>query len=75
MEAATQEQGVADGNEITKLKADLAEAVEALRPMANGAFGLDGKDRNDAEIWEHSSAMNITIGDLRRAAAIVEKHK
>lgn len=68
---------IAEGaaNKIVQLKAGLTEAIEALRPFADAAFGLNDTECSSYDIWEHSTAMNITVGDLRRAKEIVEKHK
>lgn len=40
---------------------------EVLRPFAEAAECLDNPNPDNMEIWEHSAAMCITAGDLRRA--------
>jgi len=49
----------------------LDRAKEALLPFSEAAKHLDDDFRDVSEIWEHSSAMSITGGDIRRAAAVL----
>jgi hypothetical protein len=66
-------------DEIARLTRELAEAVEALKPFAaeesrwrdsSGTFTND-----NVELWQRSRHdVKITVGDLRRASAIVEKY-
>jgi DNA repair exonuclease SbcCD ATPase subunit len=51
----------------------LDEAIAALGPMAEAATNLDDAFRDTSDIWEHSSAMSLTGGDLRRAATTLSK--
>lgn len=41
---------------------------EALMPFSEAAKSCDESEPDNRDIWEHSAAMDITIGDLRRAA-------
>lgn len=52
-------------------KATIARLREALEPFANAVDCLDDPMRDTSEIWEHSSAMAITAGDLRRARTAI----
>lgn len=47
----------------------------ALAPFAEAAECTDNPERDDAEIWEHSAAMCIKIGDLRRARKLLREGK
>lgn len=66
---------------IERKDALLRKAIEVLRPLVEAADGCldeyDKDDRNiwkdDCNIWEHPAAMNLTVGDLRRARAIAEE--
>jgi hypothetical protein len=49
------------------------DELEALKPFAQAADDLDESDRDEAHLWEHPAAMNITVGNLRRAAALVKR--
>lgn len=57
---------------IEVLTAKLAAAQEALRPFAEAAGCCDDIEPDHGEIWEHASATMITVGDLRRAASVLE---
>lgn len=57
--------------ERDSLRAKLAKAREALKPFAEASGNLDDDFRDKSDIWEHSSAMSITGGDLRRARSIL----
>jgi hypothetical protein len=61
-------EGAAD--EITRLRADLAEAVKALEPLA-AMIGDWPEAPDDERVYQHETA---TYGDLRRAREIWEKH-
>jgi hypothetical protein len=58
-------------NEIEKLRADLASAIEALKPLVNYERWMDD--------WGDGAKVSMfrqhTYGDLRRAAAEIAKHK
>ena len=62
---------------ITRQQEDLAKLREALKPFKDAFDGCvdDETDRDEWEIWEHPSAMNIKIADLRRARAALEATK
>lgn len=47
----------------------------ALQPFADAAENLDDDFRDVSDIWEHSSAMSITGGDLRAARAALKGTK
>lgn len=50
------------------LQAELEKLRDALKPFAEAADSTDANDDySSASIWEHPSALDITIGDLRRA--------
>lgn len=52
---------------------DLIEKLEkALKPFADAYEDTDEKDLDHWDIWEHSAAMGITIGDLRKAKEVLE---
>ena len=53
----------------------VAELEAALAPFAEAAECIDNPERDDAEIWEHSAAMCITIGNLRRARRLLREGK
>lgn len=73
--AATPEAWIAQADRIKKLQADLASALEALRPFSDAANGLDPKDDDHWLMWEHPQANEVNVGDFRRAAAELAKHK
>ena len=53
-------------------QARLSEAVKVLEPFAEAAECIDANDDySSAPIWEHPAAMNITIGDIRRAQRFI----
>lgn len=61
-----------ESGEIARLKSDLASALEALKPFAEEAFRYDPPENDDDNrVWD----CRLTVGDLRRAAAELEKHK
>lgn len=54
---------------IAELEAHNAVLAGALKPFADSANDcLDETDLDRWDAWEHSVAMNVTIGDFRRAA-------
>jgi len=59
-------------DELTQTKADLAEAIEALRPFADRAVRYEPDEDDDNEPDWSTAAPLIKIGDLRRAAVIVK---
>lgn len=44
-----------------------AETIEALRPFADALQDVDDAARDDWHLWESPAAMNLNVGDLRRA--------
>jgi hypothetical protein len=56
--------------EITRLRSAVRELREALEPFKEAADQLDDDFRDVSDIWEHSSAMSITGGDLKRARSV-----
>jgi len=51
-----------------KAEALVEKLKEALKPFAEAADTTDANDDySSASIWEHPSALDLTIGDLRRA--------
>jgi hypothetical protein len=53
----------------------IAEMREALEPFAEAALSLDNPDRDKDDIWERSAALEITVGDLRRAGEVLTRAK
>jgi hypothetical protein len=49
----------------------LAEAVEVLRPFAEAGDDLDDSDKDATDIWEALCAMQINVGHLRAARAML----
>jgi cell division septum initiation protein DivIVA len=58
---------------IATLTDDLAQAREALRPFALAADDLDETDDDRRSLWDHVTAINISCGDIRQAAAAFGK--
>lgn len=54
-------------NELATARQELREAVEALRPFADGAAELPKSDKDFYEVWH-----TITAGNFRAAAKIVK---
>jgi len=62
--------------DATTAEAKLEEAAKVLEPFVEAAECIDANDDySSAPIWEHASAMNITIGDLRRARSFLANLK
>lgn len=53
--------------EVETLRAEVKRLRDALEPFREAAACLDNPNPDNMEIWEHSAAMCITAGDLRRA--------
>jgi hypothetical protein len=55
--------------EIERDNARLAarKLLKAIDPFVRAATTLEPADKSSWDLWEHSSAMEITIGDLRSA--------
>nr|WMC99291.1 hypothetical protein RAR13_11600 [Aminobacter aminovorans] len=45
----------------------IAELETALAPFAEASKDFDAECLDQWDIWEHPAALNITVGDLRRA--------
>lgn len=45
----------------------IAELQAALAPFAEASKDFDAECLDQWDIWEHPAALNITVGDLRRA--------
>lgn len=54
-------------------KARVVDLEKALEPFAAAADETDEDDKNIHHIWEHHTAMDITIGDLRAARRALTK--
>lgn len=52
--------------------AEIARLREALKPFAEAGDQLEESDRDRYAIWEHSAAMTIKCGDLRKARSALE---
>jgi hypothetical protein len=56
---------------VSSLEEENKRLREALKPFAEAGDNTDANDDySSASIWEHPCAMDITIGDLRRARRI-----
>ncbi len=67
-------------DEITSLKARIQVLEEALKPFAATADMDIGSDETDADLYQpmrsgYNRAPLITVGDMRRAATLVEERK
>ena len=59
-----------------KIRADkalIADLAEALRPLAEAAINLDEVAEDKTDIWQSAAALDITAGDLRKAAAVLAR--
>ena len=58
--------------------AEIAALWKALEPFAEVASpetgGVDDDEPDDRHIWEHPCALDLTLGDLRRALKAWETH-
>jgi rhodanese-related sulfurtransferase len=50
----------------------IRKLLAALKPFADAAEVLDETDRDEWEAWEHPVAMNVKIGDFRKAQAVMK---
>lgn len=58
---------------IKRLQRENEKLRGALRPFADAAVDLDEFDKNERDIWEHPVAGNITVDDIRAAAAALKE--
>ena len=58
---------------VFPLITELMEAREVVKPFAEAAQDIEDTDEDRWEIWERPEAMNITVGDLRRARNFLNK--
>lgn len=63
--------GLAD--ELESALADGGELIEALRPFSDACTALDNPMPDRMELLETSAAMVLTVGDLRRARAALDR--
>jgi hypothetical protein len=52
-----------------------AELLAGLKPFGEAAEDVDDDDKDHWGIWEHPATIGLTIGDLRKASALLDKHK
>lgn len=57
---------------IAALEAEERALREGLRPFSDAVDDLDEGDADAAHIWEAPVAMGLTVGDLRRARALLQ---
>ncbi|KFL27630.1 hypothetical protein JP75_25215 [Devosia riboflavina] len=55
-----------------RLRADLSEAVEVLKPFAEASANLDDSHPNGSPIWESPAAMGIDAKHLRAAQSFLD---
>lgn len=48
-----------------------AGLVEALKPFADAAENLEDWQNDAQEMWEDPTSMQVTVGDFRRARAVL----
>lgn len=55
---------------LPTLIAEIHQLREGLEPFSSAFDGWDGEPET-GDLWEHPTAMEITLGDLRRARALL----